>query len=383
MGETRRQFLRATGATALTSQLGVTAAQSAGVSLLLNWKPNGLHAPYYAARAQGYYDEQGVNLTEIKSGQGSDFAAKQVGLGNDEFAITSADQMLNVNTRGLSPRSVGVVMQRSPVVVFTTEEAFGGEMTSVDQLAGKTVGTGPGMVRILTKLLLEEKGVLSDVEIVDTGFDTVQQLLGGEIDAAGGVFADAVTARQSADSVFSISIAETTPSYGHVVGANADFAEQNSETVRSFLNATARGAAWATDNPDEAIGVLVEANPELEETAEVQRAKWVEMASQYVLSESVRQNGWGWSEAEPWSVMYQALGDADLLGGETDPNSVWTNEYLDTDYQYVGDYASEVSPPGGTTGTTTSGTDSGTTESGSETTTSGGSAATTASGGND
>jgi NitT/TauT family transport system substrate-binding protein len=366
MGETRRQFLRATGATALAGQIGVTAAQSRGVSLLLNWKPNGLHAPYYAARAQGYYEEQGVNLAEIKSGQGSDFAAKQVGLGNDEFAVTSADQLLNANTRGLSPRSVGVVMQRSPVVVFTTEETFGGEMTSVNQLAGRTVGTGPGMVRILTKLLLEERGVLSDVEIVDTGFDTVQQLLGGEIDAAGGVFADAVTARQSADSVFSISVAETIPSYGHVVGSNADFADQNAETVRSFLNATARGAAWATDNPDEAIDILVEANPGLEETAEVQRAKWVEMASQYVLSESVHQRGWGWSDAEPWSVMYEALRDADLLGGETDPDSVWTNEYLDTEYQYVGEYASEVSPSGGSAGTTT-------TEIGSETTSSDGS----------
>jgi NitT/TauT family transport system substrate-binding protein len=364
MGETRRQFLRATGATALAGQIGVTAAQSNNVSLLLNWKPNGLHAPYYAARAQGYYEEQGVNLGEIKSGQGSDFAAKQVGLGNDEFAITSADQMLNINTRGLSPRSVGVVMQRSPVVVFTTEDAFGGEMTSVDQLAGKTVGTGPGMVRILTKLLLEEKGVLSEVEIVDTGFDTVQQLLGGEVDAAGGVFGDAVTARQSADTVFSISVAETIPSYGHVVAANADFIDGNAETVRGFLNATARGAAWATDNPDEAIDVLIEANSGLEETAEVQRAKWVEMASRYVLSESVRKHGWGWSNPEPWEVMYEALQGADLLGGETDPASVWTNDYLDMEYRYVGEYASEVSPPESTVS-------GGSTETGSETTTSG------------
>ncbi|WP_135826981.1 ABC transporter substrate-binding protein [Halorussus ruber] len=375
MGETRRQFLRATGATALGSQLGVTAtAQSGGVSLLLNWKPNGLHVPYYAAKARGYYEEQGVNLAEIKSGQGSDFAAKQVGLGNDEFAVTSADQMLNVNSRGLSPRSVGVVMQRSPVVVFTTPEAFGGELASIDQLAGKTVGTGPGMVKILTKLLLEEKGVLSDVNLVDTGFDTVQQLLGGKIDAAGGVFADAVVARQSAEEVYSIPVAETIPSYGHVVGANSDFADQNPEVVRGFLNATARGAAWATDNPKQATDALVAANPALEETAETQRAKWVEMARNYVLSESVRQQGWGWSNAEPWETMYQALRDAGLLGGEVNPASVWTNDFLDVDYQYVGKYAEQVTPPGGSAGTTTAGGSSGTTAAGTErgTTTAGG-----------
>jgi NitT/TauT family transport system substrate-binding protein len=347
MGETRREFLRATGVSAVgvTGAVGVAAGQSEGVKLLLNWKPNGLHIPYYAARARGYYEEQGVNVTQIEAGQGSDFAAKQAGLGNTEFAITGASQVLNINSRGLSPRSVGVMMQRSPVVVFTTDETFGGELTSADQLAGKTVGTGPGMVRILTKLLLEERGVLSEVELVDTGFDTVQQLLGGEIDAAGGVFGDAVAARQQAETVYSISVADAIPSYGHVVAANDEFAGNNPERVRKFLNATARGAAWATDNPERATRLLVEANPGVSETADVQREKWVEMASRYVLSEAVRENAWGWSRAEPWETMYDALRDADLLGGEVDPSTVWTNEYLDTEYRYVGEYAGRVSPP--------------------------------------
>lgn len=347
MGETRREFLRATGVSAigLTGAVGVTSGQSSGVSLLLNWKPNGLHVPYYAAKARGYYDEQGVNLTGIESGQGSDFAAKQVGLGNVPLAVTGASQILNVNSRGLGPQSVGVMMQRSPVVVFTTHETFGGELTDVDQLAGKTVGTGPGMVKILTKLLLERRGVLSEVELVDTGFDTVQQLLGGKIDAAGGVFADAVVARQKAERVSSVSVAETIRSYGHVVAANDGFAAENPETVRGFLNATARGAAWATDNPRKATDELITANPALSETADTQRAKWVEMASRYVLSESVRQHAFGWSDARPWQTMYEALRGAELLGGEVDPASVWTNEHLDADYRYVGEYAEQVTPP--------------------------------------
>ncbi|WP_115862357.1 ABC transporter substrate-binding protein [Halorussus litoreus] len=379
MGETRRQFLRATGAGAvgltgaarLTGAVGVTAGQDDGVSLLLNWKPNGLHVPYYAAQARGFYEEAGVEVTNIESGQGSDFSAKQVGLGNTPLAITSADQLLNVNTRGLSPTAAGVVMQRSPVVVFTTRETFGGEFTSVDQLAGKTVGTGPGMVRILTRLLLERRGVLSDVELVDSGFDTVQQLLAGDIDAAGGVFGDAVTAGQDASEVFSIPVADAIPSYGHVVAANDDFADSNPDAVRGFLRATARGAAWATENPGEATDLLVEANSSLEQSAEVERAKWVEMANGYVLSEAVREQGWGWSESEPWATTYEALLDADLLGGEVDPESVWTNEYLDPDSEYVGDYASRVSIGE----TTTTGGGGSTTTAGSgndETTTAGG-----------
>jgi len=330
--------------------VGATTRQSASASLLLNWRPNGLHVPYYAASARGFYEAAGLELDAIESGQGSDFSARQVGLGNVPLAITSADQLLNVNTRDLSPVAVGVVMQRSPVVVFTTRETFGGKLTSVDQLAGRTVGTGPGMVRILTRLLLERADVRSDVELVDSGFDAVQQLLAGDIDAAGGVFGDAVTARQDGNEVSSIPVADAISSYGHVVAANPGFAEANPDAVRAILTGTARGAAWATRNPDAAVDLLVEANPALAESRGVERAKWVEMAQGYLVSATVRERGWGWSQPDPWASTYEALADADLLGGELAPESAWTNQYLDADGEYVGDYASRVSVGEATTG---------------------------------
>ena len=338
------------------------------MSLLLNWKPSGLHVPYYVAKAKGYYEQAGAPVSQIEAGQGSDFSAKQVGLGNVPFAVTSADQVLNVRSRGLSPRSVGVMMQRSPVVVFTTRQTFGGKLTNVDQLEGKTVGTGPGMVKLLTRLLLKEKGVLSQVELVDTGYDTVQQLLGGKIDAAGGVFGDAVVARQKGKRVSSVSVAEAIPSYGHVVATEESYAKQNAGTVRSFLRATARGAAWATNNPGKATDILVKAEPSLAETREVQRAKWEQMARSYVLSNAVREHGWGWSESKPWQTMYRALRDGGLLGGKTDPAAAWTNDHLPTDARAVGEYASLVSV--GRSGTTTTGGT--TTATGNTTTTSGG-----------
>jgi NitT/TauT family transport system substrate-binding protein len=312
------------------------------VSLLLNWKPSGLHAPYYAAKAEGFYEAEGLTLPTIESGRGSDFSAKQVGLGNAAFAVTSADQVLNVNSRGLSPVSVGVVMQKSPVVVFTTRETFGGEFADVGQLEGKTVGTGPGMVRILTKLLLERAGVLGSVELVDTGYGTVQQLLAGKIDAAGGVFGDAIDARHQGFETDIVQVASAIPSYGHVLATEGSFARKHPETVRAFLRATARGSAWAALNPERAIDRLVSAVPALSESRERQRDKWTMMSERFVLSEAVRDHGWGWSEPSPWTTMHRALRDADLLGGDVDPAGVWTNEYLDTESTYVGSYAETV-----------------------------------------
>jgi NitT/TauT family transport system substrate-binding protein len=309
------------------------------LSLLLNWKPSGLHVPYYAARAEGFYEAEGLTLSSIESGQGSDFSAKQAGLGNTPFAVTSADQVINVNSRDLSLESVGVVMQRSPVVLFATRESLGAEFTGVEQLRGTRLGTGPGMVRLLSELLLDEAGVREDVELVDTGYDTVQRLLSGDIDAAGGVFGDVVDARNQGATVGSVPVASRVPSYGHVVATQPSFGEDYPETVRAFLRATARGTAWATNNPERATGHLVEAVPALRESRDRQREKWELMSGEFVTSETVRERGWGWSRSDPWTTMHEALRDADSLGGEVDPASVWTNDYLDLTSPAVGSYA--------------------------------------------
>jgi NitT/TauT family transport system substrate-binding protein len=332
------------GGDASTSPTGTTTGTPipGESALLLNWKPSGLHMPYFAAKANGFYEEEGLTLSEIQTGEGSTFSAKQAGLGNVDFAVSSSDQVLNVNSRDLSPQSVGVVMQKSPAVVFSTREAFGGGLTSVDQLAGKTVGTGPGMVRMLTSLLLEEAGVREDVEMVDTGYDTVQQLLSGEIDAAGGVFGDAISAEAQGYTVDSLAVGDSIPSYGHVIAANQEWAGNNPEAVRAFLRATARGAAWAQQRPDEATNLLIDANGVLEESRDQQRQKWETMASEFMLGDAVAEHGWGWSRSEPWQVVHDALAEADALDGDVYPDSVWTNEYLDTDYRFVGSYTDTV-----------------------------------------
>ncbi|SEO90715.1 NitT/TauT family transport system substrate-binding protein [Halogranum amylolyticum] len=339
------------GATATDAPTGTETATASpeptpsvtDVSLLLNWKPSGLHVPYYAAAAQGFYEAEGLNLQTIEAGQGSDFSAKQTGLGNTEFAITSSDQVLNVNSRELSPLSVGVVMQKSPVVVFSTRETFGSELTDPAQLAGKTVGTGPGMVRLLTELYLEQTGVRSDVEMVDTGYDTVQQLLAGKIDVAGGVFGDAIAARAQGGTTDSLQVANRVPAYGHVVATNADFADEHPATVTAFLRATARGAVWGRNNVEAAMDTLVDANGALAESRDQQREKWLTMADDHMLSDTVREQGWGWSEGDPWQTTAEALRSAEQLGGQVNADDVWTNAHLETESKYIDAYADLVS----------------------------------------
>lgn len=312
-------------------------------SLLLNWKPNALHLPYYTAADRGYYEDEGLPPLEITAGQGSSFSAKQVGLGNVAFGVTSSDQVLTINSQGTPVDCVGVMMQRSPVVVFTTADVFGEPLTEISQLRGTTVGTGPGMVKVLTKLLLERQGVLEDVTITSTGYNTVQELLSGNVDAAGGVFGDVVDAAHQGAETSSIPVATHVPSYGHVLATNPAFAEDHGAAVRAFLRATAKGTVRAANNPGEAMAAFMAANPELDTSRELERDKWDRMVDGYLRSEAVAEQGWGVSTEAPWTTMYEALDGAGMLEAEIDPTSVYTNAYLDTSAEYIRDFQSTVS----------------------------------------
>jgi NitT/TauT family transport system substrate-binding protein len=311
-------------------------------TLLLNWRINGLHAPYVAARARGFYREAGFDRVAIQGGEGSDFAAQQAALGNTEFAVSSSDQLLGVTAAGLSPLAVGVVMQRNPAVIFTARERFGAELTDAEQLSGARIGSGPGMVDQMTRAYLETHGLAATTEHVDTGFDTVQQLLTGEIDAAGGVFSDIIDARNQGYRIDTLSIHESIPSYGHTITVGESFAADNPATVRAFLRATARGAAWAARNPAGAIDALVEARPELGEVRKNQRGKWDRMRSEYLLSATVRERGWGFSAPDPWERTHETLADGGFFENPVDPAAVWTNAYLDGEGEYVGGFAERV-----------------------------------------
>ncbi|MFW5911634.1 MAG: ABC transporter substrate-binding protein [Halolamina sp.] len=345
MSHTRRSVLASLGAGALTAGCLSVPGSSGGtesVSLLLNWTPNGLHVPYYAAKEQGFYEDEGISLSEITGSDGSDYAARQAGLGNTEFAVTSSDQVLLTTGGDVDVTSIGAMMQQSPNVVFATRESMDEPLEEPEQLAGERVGTGPGMVRMLTELYLEAVGVREDVELVDAGYSTVQRLLEGEFAAAGGVFGDAIDAAHQDATVDSLRVAEEVPAYGHVLAASPSYAESNPETTRAFLRATARGAAWATNDPEGGVDALVANNESLSEVREQARETWETMAEGHVTSPAVEEQGWGWQESDPWTTIATALRDADS-GEVASPDSVWTNDYLDTGSAAIGEYDERVS----------------------------------------
>lgn len=355
---TRRDALRAAGATAgigLAGCVGGTGGSDDGsatdtpseptdVSVILNWKPNATQAGYFVADRNGFYEEEGLNV-ELVPGQGGGFAAKQVGLGNQDLGLGTGVALLQARNRDLDIRSYAGA-QDSNAAIYTVEEQFGGTLDEPSQLAGKKVAVVAESAKTMTylEMLLEEEGIREDVELVNVGVEQqTSNLLSGNVDAAVGIFSDSIGLQRQGYDASMLWLANYTPAIGRTVFTRPGYASENPDAIRGFLRATARGWAWASNDPEGAMDRMVEARPSLSKSREVGVLKMKYTAKNLVLTDTVREHGWGYQRADAWDRVVTSLAEGDVIDSGTTTDGVWTNEYLDTDADYVGKYASQVS----------------------------------------
>ncbi|AXG05293.1 myristoyl transferase [Haloplanus rubicundus] len=359
---TRRDMLGAAGATAVFGLAGCvggtgggsgdgggasatsTPTESTDLSVILNWKPNATQAGYFVADRNGFYEEEGLNV-DLVPGQGGGFAAKQVGLGNQDLGLGTGVALLQARNRDLDIRSYAGA-QDSNAAIYTVEEEFGGTLTEPSQLAGKRIAVVAESAKTMTylQMLLEEEGIREDVELVNVGVEQqTSNLLSGNVDAAVGIFSDSLGLQRKGYDASMLWLANYTPAIGRTVFTRPEYAAENPDAIRGFLRATARGWAWASNDPEGAMDRMVEARPSLSKSREIGVLKMKYTAKNLVLSETVREHGWGHQRADTWDRVVTSLAENDVIESGTTADGVWTNDYLDTDTDYVGSYAAQVS----------------------------------------
>ena len=316
------------------------------VSFQLNWEPNGFQAPYFLARSQGFYEEEGLEVQFVE-GHGSPFAAEQAARGRADVALAGASAVLSKQSEGFDPLAVATVTKKTPAAIYTLRDVFGGRLSDPEQLAGRTVAPSATKTRILAAQFLERAGIRDRVELLSVDPNThhrvEHQLLDGTVDAAVGVVTNGAELDREHDRrADELPIGEYLGVYGMTLVTSRKFADANAEAVRSFLRATARGWAAATDDPAAAIDALVARNATLERRRAIETQKFEVAAEDLQFVESVRTEGWGANDADRWRRLASMLEETDLLADEIDPESVWTNEFLDSETPIIQQYAERI-----------------------------------------
>jgi NitT/TauT family transport system substrate-binding protein len=151
------------------------------VTLQLKWVTQAQFAGFYAAKAKGYYDKEGLDVN-IKIG-GPSITPEQVVLGKQaEFGIDWLPSLLSSRDKGQDLVNIAQVFTRSGMTELTWKDS---NITSIDQMKGKKVGVWccgneNELYAALRKNNLDPQG---DVTIVNQPFN-MNLFLNRNVDAA-------------------------------------------------------------------------------------------------------------------------------------------------------------------------------------------------------
>src|SRR5215207_9133605 len=151
------------------------------VTLQLKWVTQGQFAGYYAAQEEGYYDDEGLDVT-IRPG-GPDIVPEQVVLGDQaEFGINWLDNTLATRDQGGQIVNIAQVYARSGMTEVTWKDTG---LDSITDLKGKKVGVWLGGNEHKLFAALTKNGIdpQKDATIVAQPFD-MNLFLNREVDAA-------------------------------------------------------------------------------------------------------------------------------------------------------------------------------------------------------
>jgi len=153
-----------------------------GVTLVLDFQPNAVHAGIYTALARGLYEDAGTDL-DVREPSASSDAPKLLESDRAQFAILDIHDLGLARERGFDVVGVAPIVQRPLAAVIAADRDA--VRRPADLVADRVGVTGLPSDDAVLDSVLEADGVdPGSVDRVTIGFDAVAALAGGQVDAA-------------------------------------------------------------------------------------------------------------------------------------------------------------------------------------------------------
>jgi NitT/TauT family transport system substrate-binding protein/putative hydroxymethylpyrimidine transport system substrate-binding protein len=237
-----------------------------GATLVLDFQPNAVHSGIYAAQANDYFRDEGIDLTIQEPSSTAD-SAKLLEAGRADFAIMDINDFGIARERGLDLVAIAAIVQRPLASVIARDR---NEIRTAADLAGKTIGvTGVPSDDAVLDTVLRSGGVdPSNVHRVTIGFNAVADLAAGKVDAATGFWnAEGVQLQQMGIPVREFRVDQFgAPRYPELVVATSEarIERDRCTSARSLVAALERGYSSLQRDPGSALDDLISENSELD-----------------------------------------------------------------------------------------------------------------------
>lgn len=227
------------------------------------------YAPLYVAIEEGYFEEEGIDLTLV-TGFGADKTMTAVltdeadigFMGSESTIYTYAGGSRDyvVNFAQLTQRAGNFLVSREPI------ENFNWEMLKGTEVLGGRAGGMPQMVfeYILKKNNIDPKTDLSIDQSIDFG-STAAAFSGGQGQFTVEFEPHATSLEEKGDGYVVASLGEDSGYVPYTAfSAKKSFVEENPEVIQSFTNALQKGMDYVNSHTPEEIAKVIA--PQFEET---------------------------------------------------------------------------------------------------------------------
>jgi putative hydroxymethylpyrimidine transport system substrate-binding protein len=295
------------------------------VELLLDFFPNADHAGIYAAQADGYFKQAGL---DVKIRKPADPAApiKDVAAGRVDLAISYEPELLRARDKGLHVIAVGALVNRPLTSIISLPRA---KIRRPADLKGKRVGTaGIDYQTAYLQTILNDAGVNpNSVKTRNVGFNLNPALLTNRVAATLGGYwnYEGVQLRLEGRKPRIIPVDKAgVPTYDELIlVANEDALSRDKDKIRAFIGAVSRGAQALREDPNKELQGLLDANPDLD--AKLQKASLKETLPLFF---APRGKPFGYQDPGQWDEFTAWMRENHLLSKTPSATGAFTNSLL-------------------------------------------------------
>jgi NitT/TauT family transport system substrate-binding protein len=296
-GVTRRGALLGGMAGMLTvtiSDRAHAAASTMRCDMQLGWIGGGNQLGEAVAQQLGYFAQEGLDFRVQAGGPNNDGIAIVASGRYAVGQVSSSPSLMLAASQGLPVRCFAVSAQKHPYAFFSLPK---NPVRTPSDFRGKKVGIQATGV-ILLRALLAKNGIdPKEVQVVTIGSD-MMPLMTGQVDVVTGWLTNTTALKVLGPDRIALRLWDTgVHLYANPYYATAETIRGNRDLLARFIRAAARGWAYAYQNRDKAIGLLLKEFPNLVAADEREAA---DIMLSYAFDESTRADGYGTMDPQTW-----------------------------------------------------------------------------------
>lgn len=291
----RRSLLRASAAVGASLLLTDQAsAETATINMQLGWLGGGNQLGEACAHQLGYFKDEGVDFHFQPGGPNNDGIAVVASGRYEVGEVSSSPSLMLAVSQDIPIRCFAVSAQKHPYTFFSLKK---NPVRTPADFVGKKVGIQATGVILLRALLAKNKIDMKDVQVVTIGSD-MMPLLTGQVDVVTGWLTNTTALKVLGADRVDLPLWDTgVHLYADPYYATTDTLAGRKDLLVRFLRAASRGWAFAYENRDKAIELLVKEFPNL--NAADERAAADVMLS-YCFNANTKLNGYATMDPQVW-----------------------------------------------------------------------------------